>query len=106
VFGRRKPPEILREAARMEEKFDELEREAQRLAGELDAKTRRREGYPLVGPRDIGGAAGRDRAQNGRRGLQPTRRQYRRKRNHAVAFFVVAVFVLIWLLERMWGSWR
>jgi hypothetical protein len=102
MFGRRKR-NIHREADQLRHQFEHLEGEAEKLHAELESlESRKNDPYarlismPLNGPDVRPPRAGMRAAQ------QPTRRQFRRKRNVAVAMIVAAVLALVWIAAKIW----
>ena len=105
MFGRRKR-NIHREADDLRKRLEHLEGEAEQLHAEIESlEARKNDPYsrPLVGTMlhgpDVYIAS---LPMRGRRPPDPTRRQFRRKRNLAVTLIIASVFVLTWIIAKFW----
>lgn len=103
MFGKRKR-NIHLEADGLKQRLEHLESEAEKLHDEIETlKARKNDPYS----RPIGTLHGPDIYVPAstpliRRSQQPTRRQYRRKRNLAIMLIIASVFVLTWIIAKFW----
>lgn len=102
MFGRRKR-NIHVEADDLRQRLEHLETEAEKLHAEIESlEAQKNDPYsrlistPLHGP-DIYLPS-----PVIRRSQQPTRRQFRRKRNLALVMIVASVLVLAWIAAKIW----
>ena len=105
MFGRRKR-NIHREADDLKERLENLENEAANLHVEIEAlEARKNDPFPtpLMGTMLHGPDVYLPSASAPiKRSLRPTRRQFRRKRNLAMALIIASVFVLTWIVAKFW----